>query len=68
MLIRGEILGTTNTYQQATSGTWVGTSQLVPFTTEGLNATQITSIRIYWYTGTVKIPAGEKIIIKIYRQ
>lgn len=67
MLIRGEILGTTNTYQQSTSGTWVGTSQLVPFTTEGLNATQITSIRFYGW-GTVKIPAGEKIIIKIYRQ
>ena len=68
MLIRGEILGTTNTYQQTTSGTWEGTSQLIPFTTEGLNAAQITSIRIYGNPGTVKIPAGEKIIIKIYRQ
>lgn len=68
MLIRGEILGTTNTYQQTTSGTWEGTSQLIPFTTEGLNATQITSIRIHGYSGNVKIPAGEKIIIKIYRQ
>ncbi len=67
-LIKGEVLGTTNTYQQTTSGTWLATPQLVPFTTEGLNATKITSIRFYGYTGTVIIPAGEKIIIKIYRQ
>lgn len=67
-LIKGEVLGMTNAYQQTTSGTWSAAPQLYSFTTEGLNATQITSIRIYGYSGTVIIPAGEKIIIKIYRQ
>ena len=67
-LIRGEILGTTNAYQQTTSGTWTAAPQLYSFTTEGLNATQITSIRFYGFSGKVIIPAGEKIIIKIYRQ
>lgn len=67
-LIRGEVLGMTNTYQQTTSGTWTTVPQLYAFTTEGLNATQITSIRFYVYNGTVILTAGEKIIIKIYRQ
>ena len=65
-LIKGEVLGMTKAYHQATSGTWSTAISL--FTTEGLNATQITSIRFYEWYSKVIIPAGEKIIIKIYMQ
>lgn len=66
-MIGGEVVGTTNAYTNS-SGTWGATPQFYPFTTEGLNASQITSITIYSFSGQTSIPANAKIIIKIYRQ
>ena len=66
-MIGGEVVGTTNAYTNS-SGTWGYTPQFYPFTTEGLNASQITSITIYSFSGKTSIPANAKIIIKIYRQ